>query len=316
MNIQSHGMKASFLAISALLVAALASGFNPAHAIEPADARIDSRVDAPANGTVEIENMAGSITVTGWDRNEVHVEGRLDPAAEKFEFENDGKFTTIKVNYPKRRGGFWNDDVNISGSELRVSVPRDSRLVISSISADVDASELGGDVEIETISGTMDVETRGAEIRLESISGSVRLSETAENVRVGVETVSGSARLTGIRGEVDASSVSGNIDVSGSVLRRGEFTNTSGDIEVDAEFITDGVYRFKTISGDIDVRFANAPNAVFDVTTFSGDIDNTFGPEPKKVSRYTPNLELKFTAGDGRGEVSINTMSGDIELRE
>lgn len=315
MNIQSFRMKAIFV-IPALLATALVLGGIPAVANEQADSRIDSRVDAPADGTVEIENMAGSITVSGWDRNEVHVEGRLDPAAEKFDFENEGEFTTVRVEYPNHRGGFWSDDVQISGSDLRISVPRESRLVISSISASVDVSEFSGDVEVETISGSMDIESLGKEIRLESISGSVRLAETAAGARIGVQTVSGSSRLTDVDGEIDASSVSGSIDVSRSVLRRGEFTNTSGDIEVEADFLAGGNFRFQAISGDVDVRFLGAPNAILDVSTFSGDIDNTFGPEPKKVSRYTPNLELKFTAGNGDGEMSINTMSGDIELRD
>ncbi|MDX1443385.1 MAG: DUF4097 family beta strand repeat-containing protein [Gammaproteobacteria bacterium] len=301
---------ASLLAASLLVL-----GSGVVSADERPNERIDSRVDAPADGTVEIENMAGSITVTGWDREEVHVEGRVDPAADDFDFRNEGEFTVIKVKYPSRRGGFWNDDVDISGSELRISVPKGSRLIISSISADVDVSDSTGDVEVETISGSMDIETLGEDIQLESISGSVRLSDTREGARVDVETVSGSSRLTGIRGELDVSSVSGSMRVSRSVLSRGEFENTSGDIEVEAEFSADGDFRFEAISGDVDLRFMGTPNGNFDVTTFSGDIDNSFGPEPKKISRYTPNLELKFSTGEGDADFRINTMSGDIEIR-
>lgn len=277
--------------------------------------QIDNRISAPANGTVEIENMVGSITVSGWDRDEVRLEGELDAQAEELVFENDGNFTTIKVKYPGRRGGMG-DGHHYEGSDLRVTLPLASKLIVSSISANVDVSETSGPLRVETISGSMDVATSSQEIRLETISGSIRLEEAGEGARAVIQTISGSSRITGFSGEVEGSSVSGGIDLSRSELSRAEIVNTSGDINVEAEFAAGGVYRFKSISGDIAVTFENEPNADFDVSTFSGDIDNDFGPEPKKVSRYTPNQELKFTAGEGDGEVRIGTMSGDIDIRQ
>ena len=42
-----------------------------------ADESVDRTIPASAAARIEIENVAGSIEVTGWDRNEVHIVGTL-----------------------------------------------------------------------------------------------------------------------------------------------------------------------------------------------------------------------------------------------
>ena len=66
---------------------------------------VDRTLDAAADGAVEISNIAGSVTVEGWSRNEVQVKGTLGRNVEELIFERDGDRVTIKVKVPKR-GGF------------------------------------------------------------------------------------------------------------------------------------------------------------------------------------------------------------------
>ncbi|MDQ1345856.1 MAG: hypothetical protein QG586_1387, partial [Pseudomonadota bacterium] len=61
---------------------------------------IDKRTAADPAGTVEISNMAGSVVVTGWDRNEVEVTGELGKGTERLEFTKSDKVTRIKVILP------------------------------------------------------------------------------------------------------------------------------------------------------------------------------------------------------------------------
>ena len=42
---------------------------------------VDQKRPAASDAVVNIENMAGSVKVTGWDRAEVQVKGTLDPDA-------------------------------------------------------------------------------------------------------------------------------------------------------------------------------------------------------------------------------------------
>ena len=40
-----------------------------------ADTALDERKPARADGVVDISNVAGSVEIIGWDRNEVHLSG-------------------------------------------------------------------------------------------------------------------------------------------------------------------------------------------------------------------------------------------------
>lgn len=271
--------------------------------------KIDQTINAPGSGTVKIENLAGSITVSAWDRNEVRVEGELDDHVERLEFENDGNFTRIKVVYPRRMRG------NVKGTDLNIMVPAGSRLEAGGVSSEIDVSGVKGSVRANTVSGDISIDASTNDYALESVSGNIRLQGTQENARVKASTVSGDLRLGDIKGELDAGSVSGDIYVKGGELVRAEAGNTSGNIEIDSAFGSEGVYRFKSISGDIVLHFGRAPAGTFDITSFSGGIDNDFGPEPQRTSKYSPGTELKFSEGSSDAEFRVNTLSGDIELR-
>ncbi|HEX6929605.1 MAG TPA: DUF4097 family beta strand repeat-containing protein [Gammaproteobacteria bacterium] len=271
---------------------------------------VDQTIKAPGDGTVQIENLAGSITVSAWDRNEVRVEGELDDRVERLEFENEGNFTRVKVIYPRNLRG------NVEGTNLNITVPATSRLEVGGVSSEVDVRGVSGTVRVDTVSGNISVDNATNDYSLESVSGNIRLEGTQDDARVKASTVSGDLRLGDIQGELDAGSVSGDISVKGGELTRVEAANTSGDIDVRANFADAGSYRFKSISGNIVLGFENAPQGTFDITTFSGGIDGDFGPEPQRTSRYSPGMELKFREGDAAAEFRANTLSGDISLRK
>ena len=51
---------------------------------------VDNRLDAASDGVVSISNVAGTIEVIGWSRNEVEVTGTLGRDVEELIFERDG----------------------------------------------------------------------------------------------------------------------------------------------------------------------------------------------------------------------------------
>ncbi|HEX6928818.1 MAG TPA: DUF4097 family beta strand repeat-containing protein [Gammaproteobacteria bacterium] len=270
--------------------------------------RVDQTIDAPADGTISIENLAGSVTVSAWDREAVRVEGELDDDVERLEFENDGSFTRIKVIYPQRNN-------NVEGTHLNITVPAASRLEVNGVSSEVDIRGVQGRVRADTISGDISADGAASEYALESISGNVRLEGTGDDARIQTSTISGDIRIGNAEGELDVESISGNVYISDSTFTRIEGANTSGDIDITGRFLEGGTFRFKAISGDITLKFVNEPSGVFDITTFSGGIDNDFGPEPQRTGKYAPGMELKFREGDAETSFRVNTLSGDISLR-
>src|SRR3982750_3791565 len=84
MSVQTN--RAVMLIASALPLAAFAGSDS-----------IDRKVAPPANGEVGISNVAGTIDVRGWDRNEVQVSGHLGSGVERLDVESAGGRTVVKV---------------------------------------------------------------------------------------------------------------------------------------------------------------------------------------------------------------------------
>ncbi len=66
---------------------------------------ISETLAADPDGEVSISNIAGSVEVRGWSRDQVEVTGRLGDDVEELIFERDGDEILIKVKVPKRNVG-------------------------------------------------------------------------------------------------------------------------------------------------------------------------------------------------------------------
>ena len=109
---------------------------------------IDKRTTADPAGTVEISNTAGSVLVTGWDRNEVEVTGELGKGTERLEFTKSDKITRIKVVLPNRSS-------NVDDTDLVVKVPAGSQVSINTVSADIGVQAVRGTQRLQSVSGDL-----------------------------------------------------------------------------------------------------------------------------------------------------------------
>ena len=287
-----------------VFLAGLLLAAAPALAAKSVD--ITHRVNA--NGTVQIENIAGSVKIVGWNQNSVHVTGTLADPAQHMQVSGDQDNLDIKVIYP-------NTHNNHASADLVVQVPQGAGVQVDAVSADVSASGVGGSQQLKSVSGNITVESSAADIEAQTVSGNVEVKGSAKGAHVDMSTVSGSAHASGIAGELNGQTVSGNVSVDNSQLQRAKLNATSGRAQFDSPIEAGGHYKFSTVSGRITLNLPRQPDAEFNLTTFSGSIDNNFGPKPRKVSEYTPSLQLNFTSGKGGAYVEASSMTGEIVLK-
>jgi DUF4097 and DUF4098 domain-containing protein YvlB len=169
------------------------------------------------------------------------------------------------------------ENKDIEGTDLRIRVPRGCDLEVSTVSAGIEVSDVEGAAELQSVSGHV------------AVTGALREAE--------VSTVSGMISL-----------------VNGGELRNGEFTSVSGNIKVDAKLSSSGRFSFETVSGNIKVLSAGGVDADWDIESFSGSIQNQIGPPAERTSKYAPGKELSFTSGRGGARISIETLSGTIDI--
>lgn len=270
-------------------------------------ADIDRTIDASPDGHVDVSNISGSVTVTGWNQNSVRVTGTLGRNVEELIVERDGNKVVIKVKVPKRSGRGID-------SVLRINVPRNSSIDIGTVSADIDVIDVTGDQELHTVSGDVNTEHTGADIVAESVSGDVEITGDHTDGDVSASSVSGDVRLMRLAGSVEVESVSGDVAVAGSSFERVVLETVTGELVFEGALRKGGKLTIDTVNGDVDVEFSGDVSARFDIDTFNGDIRNCFGPKAEKASKYGPGWELEFTEGNGEGRVMISTLNGDVAI--
>jgi DUF4097 and DUF4098 domain-containing protein YvlB len=268
---------------------------------------VDRTVDAAYDGHVDVSNIAGSVTIRGWQRHEVEVTGTLGRNVEELIVERDGDTVLVKVKVPRKSGRGIE-------SELLIIVPQNSSLDIGTVSADIDVTDVNGEQSLHTVSGNVTTEYTGADMDAQSVSGDVEITGDQVDGEIEASTVSGDVTMFRLAGEIEAASVSGNVIVDEGSFSRAELGTVNGEIIFHAELRDESKFSADTVNGDIDIEFIGDVSARIEVDTFNGAIRNCFGPKAERTSKYTPGWELEFTEGDGGGDVSISTMNGRVSL--
>ncbi|MGE5625836.1 MAG: DUF4097 family beta strand repeat-containing protein [Bacillota bacterium] len=265
---------------------------------------------AKPDADIRIDNLAGTVHIKAWDKNQVNVNGHLGEDVERLEINGDQSDIEIRVVVPHH--GNCGDNCD---ADLDIYVPAGSRVEVSTVSADVDAQGLAGQVHMGTVSGNIVLTTSATRIEAKSTSGDVSVTGSAKGARISANSISGTVRVMHVDGNLDAESVSGDVKVSNSSLVNVTTSSTSGNLTYDSPLQKGGQYEFNNVSGDLTLVLGGSPDARFDISSFSGDIDNSFGPKPTRVSKYSPGVELHFTNGNGAAQVSARTLSGDVHLQ-
>lgn len=269
---------------------------------------IDETKPFEDGGRVIIDNLAGSVRVEGWDRDEIRVVGELGRRVERVDFEVDRDRATIEVVIPRRAR-------NVGGTDLEVWIPKGSELRVKTVSASIDVVDVDGELDLESVSGDIDVRAATSLLRAQSVSGDVDVDGEIDDVEL--ESVSGDIVIHRARGEARANTVSGTVEIArGCESVEGYFQSVSGDVEFEGTIAEDGRYEFESHSGSVRVLLDADLDADVEVSTFSGSIRNEVGPEPRRKGRYGPGEEVSFTLGDGGAEITISSFSGGISILE
>ena len=256
-------------------------------------------LDWPSGGVKLVSHSGDALLLTEKAKRELPEELRVHWWVEG---------TTLHVKFAAP--GAHLTGVDTGHKELTLTVPESLNLKDVSIraaSAEIDARGLASEViAISTASGDVDLDCDANTIKLNSASGSIQLTQKDKAAAVSVNTVSGkiSARLN----QAD----------------KADFESTSGRIGVTAESID--ALRVEAVSGAVTCELAAAPSECT-VQTVSGRVnlalpeDSDFTAKIRTTSgNFDAELALKrsknvYICGSGRGEMNIETTSGDISIR-
>ncbi len=288
-----------------MTVASVSALAGPAFAAQD----ITKRATVAADATIDVSNVQGRVDVTAWDRNEVELTARLESDKDELTFEATERQVRIEVERPDNRKYRGEDD-----AILTIKAPKNVRLLVDTVSADITVNGTRGEQRLESVSGTIRTQAFDQRVSLHSVSGDLILAGAGGKAPVSTENVSGTTRVTGVRGSYDGEAVSGDIHAAIAAADRVRTDSVSGDVDIQAELTAAASVEMESISGAVALTMKPPVNAQFDIESFSGDIENCFGQAARDTSKFSPGSELSFRQGSGSARVEIQTLSGDIRI--
>ena len=127
-------------------------------------------VSLSATGSVEVSNVNGSIEVTAWDRNEVHIDAVKKASSvaklEEIEINVDAAADRVSIETDLPRNG------NASVS-YRISAPQGARLDVDTVNGRIKIAGIHGDVDAQSVNGAIEADGLGASTRIKTVNGSV-----------------------------------------------------------------------------------------------------------------------------------------------
>jgi len=274
-------------------------------------------------GALDLQNVAGDISVTGGGGDDVRIEAvkrvRHPNEAEakallseiEIEVADRGGRVEVRTEYPRRRN--WS-----GGVDFTLSVPRDASVALRSVSGTVKVTNINGELRAETVSGDIIMMTAKKLRVAKTVSGDVEISESeADELSLG--SVSGDVIVNRLKGNgFDAQTVSGDLRLTDVEIDHASIRSVSGDIDYSGRLARNGRYQFQSHSGDIRVTPADAKGFAIEASTFSGDVrsDYALTLQTSPANSFTPgrNRSVRGSFGDAGATLTLQSFSGDIAI--
>jgi len=272
--------------------------------------KIDKSLEVSGQGEIEIHNNRGKITLKGWDKNQVSVKGELDDLTEKFIFTTEGDKTLIKVvlsetNMHSRSG---------DGSNLKIFIPSNLAVQFGGVATDLDFSEVKNGIDINSVSGNVNLNKVDGRIYINSVSGNLELKALTGQLEI--STVSGDVNGTVSSKKLTVNGVSSDIIIKTQQFEMAKLSTVSGDTKLYGQLESDGEIRLNSVSGNSYFYISDELNAKVVLDTGpGGNVVNDYSNE-KPTSSFIGSEKLQFIAGNGKGEIRMSTVSGNIGLKK
>jgi len=279
-----------------------------------ADTPIQLRHDATATARISIGNVAGTVNVTAWDRNEVQVSGRLGDGAKPLAITGTDGNLQIRVEPQGGSGWFnWRGDSKMAPTTLELHVPKAASLDVEVVSAPlvIDGMD-GGSIQVNTVSGKARINARTPSLKVDSVSGGIEQAGHAELAEL--QTVSGDILAPALGREVELQTISGRIQAHGGPWQKLTLSTVSGDVQLGGALAPAGSIGIDSMSGDVQLQLPADSSASLHASSFSGDLRSDFGTAQKPG--HGPGSSLDVRLGDGNGKINIETFSGDLRVRK
>jgi DUF4097 and DUF4098 domain-containing protein YvlB len=310
--------------------------------------RIETRtLELAPGGQVFASTFNGSISVEGWDRQEVSLIAKIRERREgeiRFTAESkDGKvdIRADRTNERERRYINFGESIGVS---YTLQIPKKAMAVLLSTNGRVEARRIDNEIDLTTTNGSITVDDIGARARLTTSNGRINANSVKGDIIA--QTSNGGLNVTDIAGDADLRTSNGRIVVRGIKGKVDIFTSNASIIaeNIDSDLIgrsTNGVIEIQKVFGAIDLTTSNGSIKAIDLdgkgrgirlSTSNGSIDVTLGQaqgvleatnnRERSVVVEVPNVQptnqgntTRANIGDSEQPIELKTSNGRITVR-
>lgn len=268
--------------------------------------RFEQTYPLNANGRVSVSNVNGSITVEGWDKNEVKLEyvktadtkENLADVEVKIDAQKDSLNVETKYDSSWNRGSRKNKRVEVA---FHLMVPRNALLdEIETVNGSVSISNTTNAVKVSAVNGEVKAFNLRGAAELSTVNGTVTADfERLENTnRISLETVNGQAFLTipsDANATVRAETTNGKITNDfGLPVRKGQYVGHSlygkigdGNVKI----------KLESVNGELTLRRrqdGKNPNPVTNLldTKSDDDLDGAVNESVREAMREAAKVKI------------------------
>jgi len=251
---------------------------------------------------LEVTQLEGVVSVSGWDRDEMRVQATYDEDEGRLDIRQSGG--TIHVSTK----GEWGEPVY---GELELSVPRGIALEITGVSVEVDIEGSAGSVSVSTAEGEILLVGGAGNVALNAVDGPVTVAGASG--KISINAVDGDVSVSESEGAIAVTAVDGDVTLEDITSDNVSVNAVDGDIGYIGTIADGGRYVLSTHDGDLDVLIPNGANARISIDTFSGELDTDFAVE---LEGDFGKKRISFTVGTGKALVELSAFDGTISLRQ
>ena len=255
--------------------------------------------------SIRVFNLAGTIRVTGWDRDSIAVTASVPAGGGRFFMGGGRRGVKLGIETPGE------NVAETAPSTLDVRVPAGARVWLKGSATTMTVTAVRGELDLSTVSGAVSVSGTPTQVSAESMNGRIEIAPGAPVVRA--KTADGEIVLRGAGGDVVATSVSGPIRIlAARAIVAGRIESVSGAVTFAGSIDHGGLLDLQTHDAPIDVTFSAGQSAVVDVSAFRGRFTNGLaGARRGAANKWT----RRFTLGAGEARVAIRSLKGDVTVR-
>jgi DUF4097 and DUF4098 domain-containing protein YvlB len=227
----------------------------------------------PANGSIEIQNPRGDVSITAADQPNVQVQAHevayadSDTDAQKI-FDSEAAHVQVSGNAVMVQSN-GNDHGRVN---LTVTVPKSAKVTVNAGRGDVAASGLGAGIDVNAGNG---------DTHLDAISGPVNMHFSNGKHDFSAHQIKGDIEATGDCNDVTLSEVQGRVSLNGDIYGQAHIESATAQVHLH--------------TSRTDVQLVSLPG---DMTMDSDNLRVTDAKGPLHVVTHSKDIDLSEIYGD------------------